>query len=86
MVENAGLLGALGVLSFMWLFMAFIFGLFIFLFVFWILMLVDCARRKFKKSDEQIVWILVIALVGFIGALIYYFVIKRKDNKKTEEN
>ena len=45
-------------------------------------MIVDCVKRKFKKSDEQIVWILVIALLGLIGAIIYYFAVKRNNNSK----
>lgn len=47
-------------------------------FIFWIIMLVDVASRKFK-NDDKIVWILVVILVGIMGALIYYFVIYRKD-------
>ena len=47
-------------------------------FVIWILMLVDCVNRKFKKKDEKIIWVIVIVLTGIIGALIYYFVVKRK--------
>ena len=31
----------------------------------------------FKKSDEKIIWVLVIALTGTIGALVYYFVVRR---------
>ena len=62
-----------------------IFGLFFLLiigsFAFWIWMLVDCIKRKFKKDDEKIIWLLVIILVQAIGAIIYYFVIKRKDKK-----
>ena len=50
----------------------------IFSLVFWILMLVDSIQRKFKKSDERVIWVLVIILTGIIGALIYYFVVKRK--------
>jgi hypothetical protein len=56
---------------------------FIFLFsiaamAFWIWMLVDCAQRKFKKENDKVVWILVIVLTHWIGALIYYFMVKRK--------
>jgi len=58
-----------------------VFAISIFALVFWILMLVDCAKRKFKQESEQIVWILVIALTGIIGALIYYFVVKSKNKK-----
>lgn len=50
-------------------------------FIFWILMLVDSIKRKFKKSDERIIWVIVIVLTGIIGALIYYFVVKRKAKK-----
>lgn len=45
--------------------------------VFWIWMIVDCANRKMKENDK-IVWILIIVLIGILGAIIYYFVIKRK--------
>jgi NADH:ubiquinone oxidoreductase subunit 6 (subunit J) len=45
--------------------------------VFWILMLVDCAKRKFKEPNTQIVWVLIIIFTGLIGALIYYFIIKK---------
>ena len=47
-------------------------------FVFWVIMLVDCATRKFKESSEKIVWIIVIIFTGIIGALIYYFVVYMK--------
>jgi len=59
-----------------------IFALVIFSIVFWILMLVDCVKRKFKEDVEKIVWVLVIILTGIIGALIYYFIVKVKDKKK----
>ncbi|MDO8528582.1 MAG: PLDc N-terminal domain-containing protein [Nanoarchaeota archaeon] len=53
----------------------------IFSLVFWIMMLVDSIQRKFKKSDERIIWVIVIVLTGVIGALIYYFVVKKKAKK-----
>ena len=46
---------------------------------FWIWMVVDCAGRKFKKSEDKIVWILIIIFLHIIGAIIYYFAIKRKE-------
>jgi hypothetical protein len=55
----------------------------ILLFVFWIIILVDSIKRKFKGDSEKVVWILVIILTGFIGALIYYFVIYINDKKKS---
>lgn len=47
--------------------------------IFWIVMLVDAARREYKNQDDKILWILVIALTGIIGAGVYYFVVKRKN-------
>ena len=46
--------------------------------IFWIVMIVDCAKRNFKKDSEKIVWILVLVFLGVLGAIIYYFVVKRK--------
>ncbi|MBW3011214.1 PLDc N-terminal domain-containing protein [Candidatus Woesearchaeota archaeon] len=50
-------------------------------FVFWVLMLIDCVKRDFKGDNDKVVWILVLVFVGFIGALIYYFVIRRPAKK-----
>jgi len=65
------------VLSFFGLFFLFMIGSI----ALWIWMLVDCIKRDFKKEDEKIIWLLVIILVQVIGAIIYYFVVKRKDKK-----
>ena len=56
-------------------------GLFAALFAFWIWMIVDCAKRKFKGDSDKVVWILVIVLLGIIGAAIYYFAVKSGDKK-----
>ena len=50
----------------------------IFLIVFWILMLVDCIQRDFKKDEEKIIWILILILTHILGAVIYYFMVKRE--------
>jgi len=44
--------------------------------IFWIWMVVDCARRKFKNDVEKIVWLVVIVLLGWLGALVYLIVVK----------
>ena len=44
--------------------------------IFWIWMIVDCAKRKFKNDTEKIVWLVVIVLLGWLGALVYLIVIK----------
>jgi hypothetical protein len=45
----------------------------------WVWMLVDCIQREFPPQDQnsKIVWILVIVLAGWLGALIYFFVVKK---------
>lgn len=55
-----------------------LFALYVWVFVFWILMIVDCVKRKFKQDVEKIVWVLVLIFTGIIGALIYYFIVKKK--------
>lgn len=56
-----------------------IIALAIWAFIFWILMIVDCAQRKFRNDSDKIVWILVIIFTQIIGALIYYFIVKKKN-------
>ena len=50
--------------------------------IFWIFMIVDCAKRTFKNESDKVLWILVIVLAGFVGAVVYYFVVKKEDKKK----
>lgn len=38
---------------------------------FWIWMLVDCATKE--NSSNKLLWILIIAISGVIGAAIYFF-------------
>ena len=60
-----------------------IFALMILMIVFWIMMLVDAVKRE--EGDQQIIWIIVIALTGVIGAIIYYFVRKRPRKKEMQQ-
>ena len=48
---------------------------------FWIWMIVDCVQRKFKNDTEKIVWVLVVILASWLGALIYYFSIRISNPK-----
>ena len=43
--------------------------------VLWIWMIVDCASNEPSGSDK-VVWIIIVVLTGWIGALIY-FVVRR---------
>lgn len=46
------------------------------LFIFWIWMIVDSIQRRFRNDIEKIIWAIVAILGGWMGALIYYFVIR----------
>jgi len=52
------------------------------MFIFWILMLIDCVKRDFEISNDKVMWILLIVLLGALGAIIYYFVVKIKEKKQ----
>ena len=47
---------------------------------FWIWMLVHAAQNKGLSDGEKVAWVLIIALVHFLGALIYFFVGRPKAN------
>ena len=85
--ETVGALVGLGAIAvilliFFWLVMA---AVSILALIFWIFMLVDVVKRKFPQENDRIVWILVVVLAGFIGAIVYYFVVKAKDKKKSKK-
>lgn len=79
-MASAGVVAG-GFVVFFLLLWLFIIGFAIFAFVFWIIMIVDVVQRNFKQENDKIMWILIIILTGIIGALIYYFMVKRKDKK-----
>lgn len=49
--------------------------------IFWLWMLIDCLKRDFKKDSDKILWALVIFFLHFVGAVIYYFVVRAEDKK-----
>ena len=44
------------------------------MFIFWVWMKIDCATKESSQGNDKLVWIVVIALTNWIGALIYFFV------------
>jgi uncharacterized membrane protein len=59
----------------------------LFLFVVWILMLVDCAKRDnsdFPNAGEstKTMWLLIVILAGGVGSIVYYFLVKKKMPRK----
>lgn len=57
-----------------------VFGLF--LTVLWILMLIHAAKNDIP---DKVIWILLIVLLGALGAIIYYFVVKRPFDQKAKQ-
>jgi RsiW-degrading membrane proteinase PrsW (M82 family) len=79
----------LGGFIFFWIIWLIFFVVGILLFIFWIFMLIDVFKRtNWKQENDKIVWMLVVILLGGLGAVIYYFVEKKaldapkKSNKK----
>lgn len=57
----------------------------VFVIVFWLWMLIDCLKRLDDNfavggNNAKLIWVLVIIFTWLIGALIYYFLIKRTDS------
>lgn len=52
------------------------------LMIFWIWMIVDCAKNERSEGNDKVVWILVICLAQWVGALIYFFA--RRPARKRE--
>ena len=55
----------------------------IFLFVVWIIMLIDVAKRpndQFPGGGEnaKTMWLIIVILTGGIGAIVYYFMVRKK--------
>lgn len=58
-------------------------AIWIFLFVVWIIMLIDVVKRpddQFPGGGEnsKTIWLIVVILTGGIGAIVYYFMVKKK--------
>jgi prolipoprotein diacylglyceryltransferase len=49
--------------------------------IFWIWMIVDAAKRNFREDWEKVVWIVVIVFGGWLGALVYFIVVRQYNPK-----
>lgn len=61
------------------------------LLIFWLWMLTDCLKRPDKKfryggSYAKLIWVIVLVSLTFLGALVYYFMIKRKAKRRNIMN
>ncbi len=41
--------------------------------IFWIKIIIEIATSNFSDKDAKIIWLLITILLGFFGALIYFF-------------
>jgi hypothetical protein len=65
----AALLGLGGI----WL--LFVFAMFLAAGAFWLWMLIDVLT---KQNEDKVVWVLVVFFLNLLGAMIYYFVVRKK--------
>lgn len=42
--------------------------------IFWVWMLIDCATKEDNQGNTKIVWIMIILLTHWLGALLYLLV------------
>ena len=45
---------------------------------FWVWMIIDCATNPGLVGNEKLIWVLIVLLAHFLGALIYFFVARPK--------
>ncbi len=81
--DGAAAAGIVGVsLLFMFLWFAFA----IFALVYWILMLIDVIKRtNWENESDKTLWLLVVILLGILGALVYRFVVVSKLGKASAQ-
>jgi asparagine N-glycosylation enzyme membrane subunit Stt3 len=51
--------------------------------ILWIIMLIDLIKRDDKEfpsssKDQKMLWLLIVLLTGWIGGVIYYFMVYKK--------
>ncbi len=44
------------------------------MFAFWLWMLIHAIQNKGLSEGEKVAWVIVIALVHFLGSLLYFFI------------
>ena len=48
--------------------------------ILWLYMLVDCLGKK--KFEDKLAWVVVILMLHFIGALMYFFMTRENSRKR----
>lgn len=47
-------------------------------FVFWLIMLIDAIKNE---KEDKFMWVVMIIFLNILGAILYYFIAKRKRDK-----
>lgn len=50
--------------------------------IFWVWMLVHCILNKKVRDVEKLIWILVLIFTHLLGAILYYFLVKRRKKRR----
>ena len=55
--------------------------------LFWIFMLCDCLQRNTEDfprtgEHEKLIWSVVLIVLNFIGAIMYYFLVRMQNNQE----
>lgn len=77
-MDPVGIVSGLGMLGIFLL--VFVFG--VLGTIFWIWMLIDCAMKESNQGNDKIIWVAIILVTHFLGALIYF--IFRRPQRKME--
>jgi|GEM_PF-6362403 len=49
--------------------------------ILWIIMLIDLIKRdedKYESPNERMLWLIVLLLAGWLGIVLYYFMVYKK--------
>jgi hypothetical protein len=76
----AGMMGIMaGIYGFMFMVYCFVILFALVVFVFWLWMLVDALSRKdYDTENDRLLWCLVVFFGHWIGAIIYFFLVRSK--------
>ncbi len=46
--------------------------------VFWIWILIDCAKNETDIGNTRLIWVIIISLIYIVGAFLYYLIRRPK--------
>lgn len=77
MQDDSASSAAAGFAIFFLLIMLIFWVVIILLWVFWLLMVIDIAKRDWKNDGDRAAYLVLVILLNILGAIIYYFAVKR---------